>query len=266
MEQGIELLKNDSNAQIAFNLMNRAMLKQWQQLDKNKGITKDKEEYQWRPFQLGFILMTLQSTIDENSKYRDVLDLIWFPTGGGKTEAYLGLMAFLFVYRRLKYGDNSGGTAAIMRYTLRLLTTQQFTRATKLVFALDLIRQQDPEKLGAEPFSVGLWVGGATTPNTIKEANEQLGKDTYNKLIITKCPWCDSTFTKEKHNYQNNDGFNFHCTHQDCDFGKNSQPLPCNVIDEMLYKNPPTLLLATVDKFARFPWEKKDLRFFGHKR
>ena len=109
--------------------------------------------------------MVLESTINEEDDYRDLVDLIWFPTGGGKTEAYLGVMAFLFVYRRLSYTSSGNGTVAIMRYTLRLLTSQQFVRACKVIGALELIRRKEP-MLGEEPFSVGLWLGGDSSPNS----------------------------------------------------------------------------------------------------
>ena len=111
-------------------------------------------EYKWRSFQLAFILLNIDAFVKPDEKDKtvedvfgsgwpernEIADLVWFPTGGGKTEAYLGLMALLFAYRRLKYRNSSGGTVAIMRYTLRLLSTQQFLRATKVICALELIR------------------------------------------------------------------------------------------------------------------------------
>lgn len=261
MQQGVALLKNNEQAKIAFTIMNKAMLMQWQQGDKNKGIVKEKSTYQWRPFQLGFILMTLTSCIDENDEYRDTLDLIWFPTGGGKTEAYLGLMAFLFIYRRLQSPASSGGTIAIMRYTLRLLTTQQFIRANRVIFALELIRKQN-NNLGVTPFSSGLWVGQAISPNSFRKAKEYLNEEKLDKFVISSCPWCESKFSQE--NYQSDDNnFHFHCANTNCDFGKQAEPLPCNVVDEALYANPPSLLIATVDKFARLSWEQRTSGFFG---
>ncbi len=264
MQQGVKLLKENNNAKTAFMAMNKAMLMQWQQGDKNKGSVKEKSSYRWRPFQLAFILMTLKSSIDENDEYRDTLDLIWFPTGGGKTEAYLGLMAFLFIYRRLKAPASGSGTVAIMRYTLRLLTAQQFVRANKVIFALDLIRQEN-KHFGSEPFSSGLWVGRTTSPNRFKDALEYIEDNKLEKFVINSCPWCDTKFKRQ--NYRaTDDGFNFYCTNNDCDFGKiPSKPLPCNVVDEALYANPPSLLIATVDKFARLCWESRANSFFGGK-
>ncbi|MBF0232533.1 MAG: helicase [Desulfamplus sp.] len=263
MRKGIDCLKNNENARIAFAVMNRAMLMQWISNDSNNNILKEHSQYKWRPFQLAFILMVLESVINEDSQYRDILDLIWFPTGGGKTEAYLGLMGFLFVYRRLEYPASYGGTVTIMRYTLRLLTSQQFLRANKVILALELIRQENENRYGKEAFSTGLWVGGASSPNTFHQARKSFEEGHFSKLVINRCPWCDAEFTKKNYIVRD-DAFHFTCTNIKCDFGKqNANVLPCNVVDEALYKNPPTLLIATVDKFARLAWEERGLAFFG---
>jgi hypothetical protein len=264
MQEGIELLKNDDYARISFSTANEAMLKQWISSDENKGIKKEKSAYKWRPFQLAFILMTLESATNEDSNFRDTLDLIWFPTGGGKTEAYLGLMAFLFIYRRLKYPASSGGTISIMRYTLRLLTSQQFLRASKVICALELIRQKQVNLFGEEPFSIGLWVGSASSPNTYTEVKKIIEKKQFSKLVLNSCPWCNSIFTEVNYRHSE-DSFHFTCKNKNCDFGKvNNNILPCNVVDEALYKKPPSLLISTVDKFARLAWEERAGSFFGN--
>ena len=266
MEQGVRLLINDELACISFAIANEAMLEQMRSNDKNTGkARRAPSEYKWRPFQLAFMLMVLDSTTNDDSDYRDTLDLIWFPTGGGKTEAYLGLMAFLFVYRRLKYPASSGGTVSIMRYTLRLLTAQQFLRAIKVISALELIRRKDESRLGKEAFTVGLWVGSASSPNTFNQA-EQLVKDKqYSKLILNSCPWCDIKFDGKNY-IAKKDAFHFTCHNKNCDFGQlESNVLPCNIVDEALYKKPPSLLIATVDKFARLAWEERAGVFFGVK-
>src|SRR5690606_37491881 len=122
----------------------------------------------WRPFQLAFQLIVLDSLQDATSEERDVLDLLWFPTGGGKTEAYLALSAFEIILRRLRYGDSGGGTTVLMRYTLRLLTAQQFERCSTLVSVLEHMRKAAPDLgLGDMPISLGLWVGSDTTPNRV---------------------------------------------------------------------------------------------------
>jgi hypothetical protein len=257
MEQGVDLIANNSKVRKSFSIANEAMLLQMQQSNINSPS--------WRPFQLGFILMTLESTIHEDSSFRDTLDLIWFPTGGGKTEAYLGLMAFLFIYRRLSYQNTSGGTVAIMRYTLRLLSSQQFLRATKVICALELIRKENIEELGSERFSVGLWVGRGVSPNTFHQAFEIKKEgdiDRFGPFVLHECPWCSSTF-KAVNYVSTENSFHFTCTKKHCDFGgEEGNILPCNVVDEAHYKQPPSLLIATVDKFARLTWSDKPNCFF----
>jgi len=263
MEKGIQLLKQDDLAKTSFANANKAMLMQMAISDQNKDKTISRNQYKWRPFQLAFILMVLESATDEDSNFRDTLDLIWFPTGGGKTEAYLGLMAYLFIYRRLKYPASHGGTVAIMRYTLRLLTSQQFLRACKVISALELIRKTNPSKFGPDVISVGLWVGSATSPNTFHQTKEYIDKGQFSKLILTCCPWCNAPFTRENY-IAKKDDFYFTCRNQKCDFGKEKENiLPYNVVDEALYKNPPSLLISTVDKFARLTWEERTAGFFG---
>jgi hypothetical protein len=263
MNDGISLLINDESARIAFSVANEAMLLQMLATDENKGKRKNHSEYKWRPFQLAFILMVLESSINEDSDHRDTLDLIWFPTGGGKTEAYLGLMAFLFIYRRLKYPSSAGGTVSIMRYTLRLLTSQQFSRAAKVISALELIRQKDEVKLGNEPFTIGLWVGSASSPNTFHQAQKLKEFKQYGKFVLNCCPWCESVFSDKNFIAQDNE-FYFTCTNSKCEFGEvQKNVLPCNVVDESLYENPPSLLISTVDKFARLAWEERASAFFG---
>jgi hypothetical protein len=262
MQQGIQLLEMDDIVWQAFTTMNEAMLMQW----KAGKLTAKNENFSWRPFQLAFVLMTLESSINGDSEKRDTVDLIWFPTGGGKTEAYLGLMAFLFLYRRLKYPASSGGTVTIMRYTLKLLTTQQFLRANKVIFALELIRRKHPEIYGEEVFSSGLWVGQASSPNTFIQVKDTLQKEQYSKLVVTHCPWCNSKLDKDNYCLRE-DSFYLTCNNKSCDFGaSNNNILPCNVVDESLYQSAPTLLLATVDKFARLAWKERAGVFFGGKK
>ena len=261
MRSSISRLRDDEDALHAFSSANSAML---MQMELN-GPAPDSAPYAWRPFQLAFFLMSLESSIDEDNDFRDCVDLIWFPTGGGKTEAYLGVMAFVFVYRRLNYLSSGGGTTAIMRYTLRLLTSQQFVRACKVVSALELIRRSS-DVLGDEPFSVGLWLGGASSPNTFIQAKDALDRRNFSKFVLRQCPWCSTEFSAE--NYQCGEQyFNFVCSNASCELGCGGKTnLPFNVVDEALYQSPPTLLIATVDKFARLPWEERTGVFFGGKK
>ena len=268
MAGSIRLLRDDPLAAEAFRLANGAMCEQMQRAKPASG-DKAPTEPRWRPFQLAFLLTVMESAIREEDEFRDVLDLIWFPTGGGKTEAYLGLIAFLIVWRRLKFPTSGGGTVAFMRYTLRLLTRQQFERAAKMICALELMRRDDPARLGTEPITVGIWVGGNVSPNRFDEALQKVGEiqrgsvAARHALVMDSCPWCETSIDP-MHGYEATaDSFRFRCVNAECEFGRCSEPLPCNVVDEALYENPPSLLIATIDKFARVAWEERAGAFFG---
>ena len=269
----IEMLRTDPLAAEAFRLANQAMLDQMRQADRVAKRETEPAGYRWRPFQLAFLLTVMPSAIREDDDYRDVLDLIWFPTGGGKTEAYLGLIAFLIVWRRLKYPDSGSGTAAFMRYTLRLLTRQQFERAARMICALELIRRRDPARLGEDLIDIGIWMGRATIPNTFRQARELVGEvragnaEARHGLLVERCPWCGGGLDPERGYRAEEDDFRFHCVQDEpdeaCAFGADERPLPCNVVDEALYRRPPSLLVGTVDKFARVAWDERTGAFFG---
>ncbi|WP_053243003.1 hypothetical protein [Clostridium sp. DMHC 10] len=300
MNKGIEILSENKNAYDAFSLMNRAMLMQrahsklaGSEYDRFPGESKmpefdyhniDKKSASWRAFQLAFILMNVESISNPNCKARDVVDLIWIPTGGGKTEAYLGLTGFAIFLRRLNDPVNGGGTAIIMRYTLRLLAAQQFTRASILICACEKIRRESKQyNLGKEEISIGLWVGGDSTPNKDAEAKKEYKELTkpvsnkeelesrklqHNKFQMLKCPWCGTKLEVEYVDGKKKGlwGYDFdkkkiiYCPESKCDFHKK---LPIQVVDEELYKNPPTLLFGTVDKFAALPWKGEVSNLFA---
>lgn len=323
MEAGVEKLIADSTVWDAFQLANRAMYMQrihivlqnkTSDVDRFPGdemladllgrISNDyasadaidvlsKDHYAWRPFQLAFLLMSIVS-ITEETDDRELVDLIWFPTGGGKTEAYLGLTALTIFYRRMQYPEESNGTSVIMRYTLRLLAAQQFTRASTLICACEFIRQDSNERrpkykkysLGKEPITIGLWIGSEHTPNKNTEAKRHLAKlydaksdlkyakEKHNKFQVLKCPWCGTKLVKEldgsgnktkgSYGYRMQKGkyFQMFCTNEECTFNK-CDYLPIQIVDEELYKYPPTLLFGTVDKFAMMPWNDKIGAYFG---
>ncbi len=305
MEAGIDLLERDEQVQIAFQYMNLAML--MQQLHYNLPLQRwsddghnglrledpvplpvvtdnatwygDKVYGKWRPFQLAFVLMNLSSMADRTCKERSIVDLIWFPTGGGKTEAYLGLSAYTIFIRRLMDKDDKG-TAILMRYTLRLLTAQQYERASAMICACDLIRKKHEELFGKKRITIGLWVGSSTTPNSTKEAIKAYEKlyrgEGKNPFVILKCPWCGAQmgpvqlgknrwdvpgYRKIPGPHKSAD-FAFCCRNSECDFSK--QHLPLYVVDEAIYKETPTLLLGTVDKFAMLPFRPQAQCLFGY--
>lgn len=262
MRQGVHLLKNDSVVAEAFGLANQAMREQM--------IQSGDDVPKWRPFQLAFVLLSLASCIDETDDYRQELDLIWFPTGGGKTEAYLAVAAFVILWRRLSFSAvAAGGTVSMMRYTLRLLTTQQFMRACRLICALELLRLDYP-RLGEERISIGLWVGSNSSPNTLRQAQDIVNKiqggkrEEMSQFVLTSCPWCQSSFDNVAKNIKISfKSFDFHCSNLQCAFGAQNIALPCQVVDEVLYVKPPTLLVGTLDKFAMLAWKPETQSFFG---
>lgn len=310
MRGGIKLLEENQDVRTAFQYMNLVMLMQqlhynlplqkWECDTSNKLQLQDgisvlpnpynkstwygnKDKYgKWRPFQLAFILMNLKSMLSKECIEREYVDLIWFPTGGGKTEAYLGLSAYAIFLRRLLNKDDSG-TAILMRYTLRLLTAQQYERASAMICACDVVRLNHEDLFGKSRISIGLWVGSDTTPNRMSDALEKYdklykGKSDENPFVILKCPWCGAQMgvVESKGKVRRIAGYKtqigphrkksvvFQCSNSICDFSKDNSPLPLYVVDESIYANTPTLLLGTVDKFAMLPFVPEAQRIFGY--
>lgn len=269
MEKGVAVLAEDADALDAFRVANRAVQRT---LSRRIGVT----DPEWRPFQLAFLLLNLPGMSDPASPYRETVDLLFFPTGGGKTEAYLGLSAFAMVLRRLRNtgdgGRTGGGVSVIMRYTLRLLTLDQLSRAAALVCALELERAQDPGRYGEWPFEIGLWVGKAATPNRMGRKGERRADTARRKTLrykadpqanpapipIERCPWCGTPFEAGSFtllpNADRPRDMRVVCSDFECEFS-GERPLPIVGVDEPLYRRLPAFLVATVDKFAALPWE-----------
>ncbi len=272
IRNGIKLIQTEDLAWKAFQLANAAMLAQrarsvWLKAGKSTPTPTEDDSHGWRPFQLAFMLMCLPGIFDKQSPERDIADLLWFPTGGGKTEAYLGLIAFTVFLRRLRNKDG-GGVTALMRYTLRLLTIQQFERATLLICCCEEIRRRNKD-LGTEPISIGLWVGRGATPNTLEETRTALNKlavpgaelNEGNPIQIHSCPWCGSPL--DRRNYwiaTDRKRLVVACREDGCAFSKE---LPVRLIDDDVYQFRPTLIIATVDKFASLPWRDKTAALFN---
>ena len=293
-----EIAKDNSNVGEAFRFANKVMYNQMRysrwagtnqrnggKIPKIEGPTDDYEP-EWRLFQLAFILLNIESVVNPKSKHRETVDLLWFPTGGGKTEAYLGIIAFNIALRRLREtGVNKYGTAVIMRYTYRLLTLQQFQRAAALMCACEYERQNNKTKWGDEPFSVGLFVGMKTTPNDLKTAEENLADYKFsgikpeegNPVQITSCPWCGTEIGPNEYPMIKDSKKHYHvpglprrmrirCKNSRCFFGnkdKKDSYLPLVFIDEDINSTLPTLLIGTVDKFARLSWQSYYCSIFG---
>lgn len=271
MRRGIAVLDSDRDAATAFRVMNAVMQEQrarQEMVRAGDDIPSDTEQ-QWRPFQLAFILLNLEGLVDAGSEERDVADLLWFPTGGGKTEAYLGLVAFVLALRRLRGGrGGGGGVGVIMRYTLRLLTLQQFERAAGLVCALeDWRRRELPD---AEPITIGLWVGRSGTPNTHQDASSALralreGRPTGehgNPRQLLTCPWCGTELSHTAYGIDRGATrrLRVRCPGAQCEF---RDGLPVLVVDEDVYDVRPSLLIGTVDKFAMMAWNPRVRRILG---
>lgn len=306
MRDGLSLLSSDSQVRRAFQLANLAMVtQQVRRKQEARAATfdqdtstllfakpydllnlhsEDAKKSQWRAFQITFILASLRSAADADDSDRERVELIWFPTGGGKTEAYLGLSAFSIFLRRLRNPADTG-IQTLMRYTLRLLTAQQFQRASRLICAMEHIRRQNAVELGENEIAAGIWLGGSTTPNTREEARRILrslqrgdGQE-QNKFVLDRCPWCGAEMGPvnlasgrgrgrgRRSNIPRVIGYEvrdntviYACPDRRCEFHGR---LPLYVIDEDIYEKRPDLVIGTVDKFAMLAWRPEARSLFG---
>lgn len=296
LREGIDVLAADDRALTAFRFANRAMALQRihsiYALARRRGdkVTLDalnvRKNRSWRPFQLAFMLLSVPALADPTHRDRThpleaFADLLWFPTGGGKTEAYLGVAAFTMGVRRLQGNlgglDGGRGLAVIMRYTLRLLTLQQFQRATALICAMEVLRRAEPGVWGDTPFTIGLWVGQRVTPNTTDESHAAIEKERDGKYgtgstpaQLTSCPWCGSEIVPGREIRVDRDlGRTFvYCgdKYGRCEFSlakSKNLGLPVLVVDDEIYRYPPSMLIATVDKFAMMAWRGQVRTLFG---
>jgi hypothetical protein len=287
--EGILLLSQNTRARTAFRFMNLAVaMAARRRMAGASGDPQSLPAPQWRPFQLAFILLNVLGLAERAHPDREIADLLFFPTGGGKTEAYLGLAAFVIAYRRLtSSGVLGAGVAVIMRYTLRLLTLDQLTRAAGVVCALELMRtdpantdEQSRRLLGDWPIEIGLWVGSDASPNKLggKGKSDETtavgrvrrfrnGRDKRAPAPLKACPWCGTEFTPSSFACVPNEhaptNLEIRCANTNCDFSRN-RPLPVLTVDEPIYRRLPAFLIATVDKFAALPWVGETGAFFGH--
>ena len=279
MREGIQLLHNPSYLAL-YRLANSAMLINMLKIDPqgNPEPGNEAENIYYHAFQLAFLLINIECITNPESETRsNSVDLLWFPTGGGKTEAYFLLSMFSLLFRRFKYGSAGYGTSVIMRYTLRLLTAQQFERASRMILSLNYVCSKFMrQSIDNGPFSIGLWIGVASSPNKLRDADGS-AEDVINKIFevpnieeaqrqnkfpISHCPWCGTSLIGEDKIGFNSlkDKFEVFCLNPECFF---HQGLPIDLVDESLYHNPPSLLFATVDKFARLAWVEEASAFFG---
>lgn len=328
MRAGIVTLSQDSLVFRCFRLACEVMHEQQvmstlQSLARNSQAPSSLDQVEpprWRPFQVAFLLLTLNSiarpdwkTPPCNIADRDLMDLIWFPTGGGKTEAYLGLTALTLMHRRLRQGapDQGAGVSVITRYTLRLLTTQQCERAARLLCALEVLRTRGRDlrgesiRLGEIPFNIGLWIGGSSTPNRFTDIGNGDGRVKGAISILEElhqgiepemgadlrqvrvCPWCGTAIPPNQMRIESADGTLLGNSRKlpdgcrprliikckgnlpaplkgKCQFQR-KEGLPVQLVDEQIYDEPPSVLIGTVDKFARLIWSSDGRSLFGRR-
>lgn len=307
VRRGIDLVCSDTDALDAFRFANQAMRRQRVHtvaialrrddvdlsLREAVGRADEAPNRSWRPFQLAFVLLCTPSLTDpahpERRADTSLADLLFFPTGGGKTEAYLGLVAYTLAVRRLQgvvgegadAVDGRDGVAVLMRYTLRLLTAQQFQRAATLICAAELLRRRRAEvddRWAGVPFRLGMWVGGAVTPNSDKDARQwveqqRLGGRGSSRFIaplqLSDCPWCgraldpaaDCTYDGRTQRF-----LIFCGDHDECAFTQRhmaGEGIPVVTVDSQVYRLLPSFVIATLDKFAQLPWNGALTNLFG---
>jgi len=312
MRDGVELLISNSECWRAFTLANLAMLLQIEQTGRLKGARSEREKKReswpipwmekpetfnaelsgldasfsphWRPFQLGFFLTAFAGLETPGSVEHEIVDLIWFNTGGGKTEAYLLLSSYELIRRRMRYERPSlgHGTAVITRYTLRFLTADQFSRTASLSCALEKVRFMNTKLLGEEPFSIGLYIGKSQSYKRYSHAITALqalkaAPDGVHKFQVSECPNCGTSLIPEELQYDEEGqpkGFGIQltpagkieyvCQNENCIFSGELK-IRVSVIEDDIYENPPSILLGTLDKFALVPWREMAGRIFGRR-
>lgn len=267
MRDGISLLRSDAAVRTAFQLTNLAMAQQRSRQEHHRagkiGDPPATAEASWRPFQIAFILTNLRGLADGDHPDRRIADVLWFPTGGGKTEAYLGIIGIVILLRRL-HDAKAAGVSVLMRYTLRLLTLQQYQRATGLICALEYLRQMRLPSTAA--ISIGLWVGQGSTPNSVEEARRALNKarrgrsasdsddDAGDPVQLRQCPWCGVALDHNNYEIVDRTWMKVACGTPTCAFRNG---LPVHILDDDVYSARPSLVIATVDKFAMLPWKRE---------
>ncbi|MBL8912023.1 MAG: helicase [Archangium sp.] len=272
MEAGLAVLEKHADCFDAFRWMNEVMA-----AAERKARPKDSPS--WRLFQLAFILLNLPSLEDEQHFDRENVELIFFPTGGGKTQAYLGVIAFTLLLRRMRgqaRPDRGLGVAVILRYTLRLLTLDQLDRAATLICALELLRQKHVQRLGDIRYSIGLWVGRSATANTFEQVAKQVtdyrndnNPNAQSPFPLAKCPWCGTDFVRDCFvllpNRTSPTEVVVGCARVECEFNmaRDRGGVPVLFVDEAIYSELPCFLIATVDKFALLPWRGETGMLFG---
>lgn len=238
IKRGVELLGADATLNKAFKLMNRAM-----------AISARGKYFEWRPFQFAFLLANLECLVSHEAE-SDIVDIVWFATGGGKTETYLGLILTAAFLDRMK--EKLSGTTAWSRFPLRMLSLQQTQRFANALAAAELVRRE--EKIVGDQFSLGFLVGGSSTPNRILKDGAKGGEDA-DKIedqknpykLLDQCPFCrarsvSTSFDRVLWR------LNHYCGNSACP--TDGDPLPIHVVDDEIWRFLPTVVIGTLDKAA----------------
>ncbi len=252
-EIGIKLIKDYTMVRDSFIKMNQAFM------------NSPKSYGGWRLFQIVYIVsvildivctekkIVLPESIKEKSTF-DNVDIIYFPTGGGKTEAFLGTVVFTLFFDRFRGKDK--GVSSIIRYPLRLLAAQQASRVANILAQAEMIRRETPEIKDTTEFALGYLCGEGNTPNKIDEFKmkeiESLSQEERDRrfLVVEKCPYCGS----DLHVFGNSKELKLvhKCDNKDC----KETVLPIYIVDAEIYRYLPSVIISTVDKMAAIGYNR----------
>lgn len=228
--EGVKLLSSNANAESAFKMMNEV-------------FSKSSKHNQWRAFQLTYIVCSIPGIISKNN--HNECDVIHIPTGGGKTEAYLGLVIFSIFYERII--GHIMGTTAIVKFPLRMLSVQQMERVVQKVVIAEEVRKE--HNIEGDPFTLGFYVGNSTEfpnktfeeMNAIKEKEKQFGPNSVPGKLIKECPLCGGKVVLRNDLSKN-------CILHKCT--SCSKIFHLFYTDEEVYRFLPTVIISTVDKLS----------------
>lgn len=258
---GLETLRRDTKLANAFRLMNRTFFR--------LGEASGGRIRAWRMFQIGFIVSQLPSLAvrelsdSASDDYAQALraafsevGVLWFPTGGGKTEAYLGLISVALLYDRLR--GKTRGICAWMRFPLRMLSLQQLERLARVIAILNRLRAEEPDLRVGDPFAIGYYVGEGVTPNSLGDDDMrryEQSKDLREEVrLLRKCPFCASHIDIEPK--RSTWRLAHVCSNSTCfsntsdSLGPYKGSLPVCIVDNEIYRYLPSVLVGTVDKLA----------------
>ena len=265
-DRGLQIITDNSDARLAFCLMN-------QSFDGNP------QKPSWRLFQIVFLvsqipgLTALATGNEEDLRDREQVDIVYFPTGGGKTEAYLAVIVFHLFLDRLR--GKTAGVSVWTRFPLRLLTLQQTQRAADVVGTAELIRRQHNDRRLSGPnvdgFAIGYLAGEEATPNKLDPpvaggppdanwsiANDQQARQKWKKVV--RCPACGTASVTVDFDLQTARVIH-RCGTPNCRFPQGE--LPVYVVDNDIFRYLPSVVVGTIDKLASLGNQRKMAMLLG---